>query len=411
MKTFLKYAAIGGLTAFLLSKAYGADVSPGLPLGRPLQNGDNINAAVLNGSLNGTINPSFYTGKAFQGNPSSANDIILMFNNSSGIYEYTTYGQFLVNTNLIAGRTPYTSGISNSFSLLVLDNAGQILGQTTISNLLYYGLQMNTNQFALATNSIGTFTLYSISNAVFTNVLITNFVFQGNVTNGTMSGTTITNCSTSNYFTIGGNSSGKSSLRFYDSSGAAGARAWDWSLNTGGQMMLNVWDDGFSNPGGAIMTITRGVGNTNVQAVNFTISSNGVNQIFQIVPAGVSIGSGNAIAQVNTYDSGTNNAIPAAGGAVTKAHGFPLCPTEVRAVYVNVTGELGYSAGDEIDVKDCLEKTVSYQIFQVVCDGTNVTLRRKSTATTIEVLNKGTGVIGDMTEANWKMRIYAKYVK
>jgi hypothetical protein len=110
--------------------------------------------------------------------------------------------------------------------------------------------------------------------------------------------------------------------------------------------------------------------------------------------------------------SGTAVSIPAAGAAVTpQAHSFGTVPRNVDWVLVNVTGDAGYTTGQEVPLHD-VGSPVSGTDDQVPCfaavrDATNLGLVRSSAATTLAVAHASTGAFTTITEGNWQVKPYA----
>jgi hypothetical protein len=113
-----------------------------------------------------------------------------------------------------------------------------------------------------------------------------------------------------------------------------------------------------------------------------------------------------------TAFSGSAVSVPAAGAAVTpQAHSLGSVPRNAHWVLVNVTGDAGYTTGQEIPLHD-VGSPVSGTDDQVPCfaavrDGTNLGLVRSSAATTLSVAHASTGVFTTITEVNWQVKPYA----
>lgn len=110
--------------------------------------------------------------------------------------------------------------------------------------------------------------------------------------------------------------------------------------------------------------------------------------------------------------SGTAVSLPAAGAAITpQAHGLGATPRFVDWVLVNVTGDAGYTTGQEVPLSD-VGSPVSGTDDQVPCfgrvrDGTNLGLVRSAAATTLSVAHASTGAFTAITEGNWQVKPYA----
>jgi hypothetical protein len=86
------------------------------------------------------------------------------------------------------------------------------------------------------------------------------------------------------------------------------------------------------------------------------------------------------------------------------AHGLGVKPNIIDSSLLCVTGEAGYSAGDEIQKSAMTDYGGgNNRVFSVVKDATNITTLTGSQALLIQ--NKGTAALTLLTMANWKIRI------
>lgn len=103
--------------------------------------------------------------------------------------------------------------------------------------------------------------------------------------------------------------------------------------------------------------------------------------------------------------------IPAANAAASFTHTFPSPPQSFRAVLINVTPELGFTTGDEIDLA-CVGSS-SYandaSPFTVKCTATSVTVFRGTAAANITVESATSGAQASITVGNWQLKYYAVY--
>jgi hypothetical protein len=95
---------------------------------------------------------------------------------------------------------------------------------------------------------------------------------------------------------------------------------------------------------------------------------------------------------------------PSAGSKATLAHGLGAAPKVARWVLVCTTGDLGYSAGDEIDATSVFSAAAA-ALFTYWSDGTNVNLAF-ATGATAQAVNKSTFAAGALTTANWALYCY-----
>jgi hypothetical protein len=106
-------------------------------------------------------------------------------------------------------------------------------------------------------------------------------------------------------------------------------------------------------------------------------------------------------------------AIPTVGTPTTLSHTLGAMPTTYRAVIYCQTGDGNYINGDEIDALSCYsangftsdDQTTA---FSILITSTNVVVRRQFNAS-IYVADKTTGARHPITEAQWRLRLYATY--
>lgn len=92
-------------------------------------------------------------------------------------------------------------------------------------------------------------------------------------------------------------------------------------------------------------------------------------------------------------------AIPAGAGVTTIAHGLGVIPRAVFIVLRCKTGELGYTAGDEVAFWGGMLAGLGVDA-SVFMDATNVGIATNNSA--YNIYRKDTGVGGAITAANWK---------
>lgn len=92
-----------------------------------------------------------------------------------------------------------------------------------------------------------------------------------------------------------------------------------------------------------------------------------------------------------------------AAGALTLAHSLGAAPSLVQTYLVCVTADQGYATGDVVlnDANNDQNCSIYWD------DTTNVKIRFGSSTPVFRVFNKSTGVIGSITNANWKLRVKA----
>jgi hypothetical protein len=114
--------------------------------------------------------------------------------------------------------------------------------------------------------------------------------------------------------------------------------------------------------------------------------------------------------EVNVFTDGTDQTITSAG-ALTRAHSLGRTPKEVWWALVCQTDEAGYTAGQVIFYTPTQVTTVVGNTnggHSVIVDGTNLTVRFGSSTSVYSAPHATTGVATDLTNANWKLRLYAR---
>lgn len=106
-----------------------------------------------------------------------------------------------------------------------------------------------------------------------------------------------------------------------------------------------------------------------------------------------------------SYDSG--NQTLTAAGTLTLAHGLGAAPKIRTYILKNVTADIGYAIGDEVDIGPQLCPTNASGGLSVVANSTNFILRFGSSAQMFTLPNKGTGSSQNIAVANWKLVVRA----
>lgn len=90
------------------------------------------------------------------------------------------------------------------------------------------------------------------------------------------------------------------------------------------------------------------------------------------------------------------------GGSLTLAHSLGVQPKLYFAEFVCVTGENGYTAGDEVSTEAISSNSASdSQVFSIVPDATNLNVRFNSIG--LLIANKATGASAALTNGNWNV--------
>lgn len=91
---------------------------------------------------------------------------------------------------------------------------------------------------------------------------------------------------------------------------------------------------------------------------------------------------------------------------IAVAHSLGVVPTRVRWVLVCKTGELGYTAGDEVDVSGATDSGNNGPHMCQGANATNVFLVIRNNAN-IQLFNYSTQAATTITAGNWKFKAYA----
>lgn len=102
-----------------------------------------------------------------------------------------------------------------------------------------------------------------------------------------------------------------------------------------------------------------------------------------------------------------------AGGLLTIAHTLGVVPKLVQTWLECVTADLGYAPGDEVPMNPHLNAGASASYGQSIeCTSTDILVRYGASTVggstgAYQILNKGTGSVGVITLANWKLIVRA----
>lgn len=112
--------------------------------------------------------------------------------------------------------------------------------------------------------------------------------------------------------------------------------------------------------------------------------------------ANLALAQSNLVAANRFYQT-ADYAFAASSLAINEVHGLGGVPHWVRFVMICQTAELGYAIGDEVDNSDD---------FTISSNATNICASENNSATH-NIFHKTTGVLTNITNANWKIRMYA----
>lgn len=176
--------------------------------------------------------------------------------------------------------------------------------------------------------------------------------------------------------------------------------------NNSGSMILG--------PDNCLWVTESGSNKPGIERVNFTFPLSSI-QLSTPLPV-ASGGSGSSTAAtartayaVDTFQS-SDQTITAAG-ALTIAHGLARTPQEVWFALVNQSAEANYTANQVVFIGG--SQTVSIVAvqndgFSTIVDGTNLTIRFGSDASTFTVPDATTGAATAITNNKWKARFFAR---
>ena len=103
--------------------------------------------------------------------------------------------------------------------------------------------------------------------------------------------------------------------------------------------------------------------------------------------------------------------LPANDIVVTLGHGLGAVPSYLRVVCKCLTGENGYTAGDEVNIESFKGNAGGNfaSPFSIAVDANNIKLLIDSSlcSTTFAVIPKGGGAMGVVTRAHWVFKVYA----
>lgn len=111
------------------------------------------------------------------------------------------------------------------------------------------------------------------------------------------------------------------------------------------------------------------------------------------------------MATLSTSSKATfTNAVPAAGSAITNAHGLSAVPDLIRVTLLVTNAVLNYSVGDEIAAWADQRSDVEQQRMSVVSSTTNVVVVfNNSGSDVVSIMNKGTGAYASAGKTNFNV--------
>ena len=118
-------------------------------------------------------------------------------------------------------------------------------------------------------------------------------------------------------------------------------------------------------------------------------------------------------AQIQTIINATgrfvsSNQTITAGGSLTLAHSLGVNPQKIWYDLVNVTAELGYTAGQRAAAQAVTGKNGAGPAMAIVPDATNLNIRFNNGSPVFQVCRFDTGAQVNITNANWAVIFYAE---
>jgi hypothetical protein len=100
------------------------------------------------------------------------------------------------------------------------------------------------------------------------------------------------------------------------------------------------------------------------------------------------------------------------GTCMTLAHGLGRTPTQVRFVFVCVSGDSGYAVGDEIDIESVRNTSTGGQHFNVAANATSIYLVQVNGGSP-QIYDRGAGSPGapvtlTISSSHWNVKAYAR---
>jgi hypothetical protein len=93
-------------------------------------------------------------------------------------------------------------------------------------------------------------------------------------------------------------------------------------------------------------------------------------------------------------------ALPGSSSKLTRPHGLGFAPTKLRVCLVNVTGNLGYTTGQLVDI------TSGNPGWQPSCDTTNVYVSQVN-STNPSLIPAAGGSASSISAGDWNIQIFA----
>lgn len=162
-----------------------------------------------------------------------------------------------------------------------------------------------------------------------------------------------------------------------------------------------------ANTGAATLNVNALGAKTIKKSFNVDLSDNDIKagQLVEVIYDGTNFQLLSPAA--NEFKTLSAQALPAAAGTLTFAHGLGARPTMVRVVLVCATAEQGFAQNDELELLSTFAGTTAdHGHLPVWSDATNVNIRFSTQP--VKVNHPTSDTEATLTRANWTAKIYVK---
>ncbi len=347
---------------------------------------------------NAIILSTFYSAKTLQSSFTNGGDKILLLTPGGNYRVVTAENLLLNNTRWIDTRTEKTNLASGDY-LPLYDVSGGVIAKVSFANLTF-----NTNSFsayAAATNPVQNFTFVGFNG---TNL----FKFEGSNLFYVWSGSnapTFTNLTTHTEPT--------NTDRFWVWSSTDGTNGTNMqislstlftNLHTVPRTNLNLTD---TIPFFSTLSSTNAGTNNNV--AKMTLQS-----LASFASSNLTVGNGlalsNGVLVLTNFSTGTNIiAVPTSNLTLTNLHGLGVTPSRVSLKLLCVTNDLGWLAGDEVDINGVWEITTQAPVFTISVNDTQVILACGTGTANWRMFQRNSASSSGATidKPSWRVKIYA----
>lgn len=356
----IKRYGVALATLLLAATLPAADLTRGVTF----TDGQRVTAAGLHSLVDATsVGVAFLTGKSLLSAVDSA-DYVLVYDTSTGTFKKMTLATLLTgNTELITAQPDEPNPAGNDY-LLLYDASGGTFAKVSVTNLITGNTNLVVGQPAI------------------TNLLSTAELLVNN--GGTNNRISLANLWASNF---------QYARAFTNQAEHTSPTNVDRLLIWDAAAATNKWTTlaGLVTNTPSVVTVSNGAVLQVLEANVFkqiTVS----NLMEQFAASGTFL---------TTNVAWTTNGVAlTAGVMVNAAHGLGVVPSQLEwKLVMGSTTELGYSAGDEVDLKNATQ-TANNAMFGIGASATNVWLLLDDT-TAININDKSTGNRANITAARW----------